>query len=94
MSSFQQLRAKYEKPGSQNLQAERAAMSDMIRAGRLPLRSQTEVDLERHDKDLSAREAELAERVAGLDQGSRGGTPPEKPPGMNDLLRGMRNGGD
>jgi len=94
--SFQQLRDKYDKPGSENLQAEREAMSEMIRAGRPRLRSQTAVDLDRHEKDLDAREADFAERKAGLDQGSRGGAAhaPEKPPGMNDLLRGMRNGGD
>jgi hypothetical protein len=94
--TFQQLKAKYDKPGSENLQAERAAMSEMIRAGRPRIRPQAAVDLDRHDKDLSAREVDLAERKAGLDQGSRGGAAhaPEKPPGMNDLLRGMRNGGD
>jgi hypothetical protein len=95
MSTFQQLQAKYDRPGSEGLRAEREAMSEMIRAGRPRPRSQTEVDLERHDKDLSAREADLTERKAGLDQGSRGaGNAPEPKPGINDLIRGMRNGSE
>ena len=96
MSTFQQLQAKYDRPGSENLRAERQAMTDMLRAGRPPIRSQAEVDMDRHEKDLEAREADLTARRAGLDQGSRGGHAhaPEPKPGMNELLRGWRNGGE
>jgi hypothetical protein len=96
VSSFQQLQAKYEKPESEGLRDGRQAMTEMIRAGRPPIRSQTEVDLERHERDLDAREADFAERKAGLDQGSRGGHAhaPEPKPTMSDLIRGMRNGSE
>jgi hypothetical protein len=99
-STFQSLKAKYDREGSDNLQAERAAMSQMIRAGRPHVRSQAEMDMERTEQDLDRRQQALDKRLAGLDQGARGGghdqgghAPPAKPT-MSDMLRRMRNGSE
>jgi len=70
-------------------------MTDMIRAGRPGIRSQAEIDMERHERDLDRRQAALDERTASLDQGSRGAAHvPEPAPTMSDLLRRMRNGSE